>query len=348
MKKRKDGRYQKKITAEKNGKVYTKWVYGRTIAELNRKEQEFHVEVENKDKPIFFDMRDQYLDHVKKTKAMNTYLLRLSSMKWWSNYFGNLRVDEITPLMIMDGLNQMQKAGNSRATASLKLTALRQMFAYGNVLYQNFPDPTRGVEVPTTMPPLNKIESPPREVLQYVNDHVDDTFGFMPYLILYTGLRRGEALGLRYEDCYDDVIHVSRTIVFESADSVNGMTEVEDHTKTAAGMREVPIFPQVAPYLSQKKSGYIIGGKEMPITRSEFNDGWHRYQRRCADACGGYHLRTHQLRHAFATACYNNGIDAKVCASWMGHKSIATTLNIYTTLGKEKQMEQAKKMKDFF
>jgi len=31
--------------------------------------------------------------------------------------------------------------------------ALRQMFAYGNVLYQNFPDPTRGVEVPTTMPP---------------------------------------------------------------------------------------------------------------------------------------------------------------------------------------------------
>ena len=226
--------------------------------------------------------------------------------------------------------------------------ALRQMFAYGNVLYQNFPDPTRGVEVPTTMPPLNKIESPPREVLQYVNDHVSDTFGFMPYLILYTGLRRGEALGLRYEDCYDDVIHVSRTIVFESADSVNGMTEVEDHTKTAAGMREVPIFPQVAPYLSQKKSGYIIGGKEMPITRSEFNDGWHRYQRRCADACGGYHLRTHQLRHAFATACYNNGIDAKVCASWMGHKSIATTLNIYTTLGKEKQMEQAKKMKDFF
>ncbi|MGN0311450.1 MAG: tyrosine-type recombinase/integrase [Lachnospiraceae bacterium] len=345
MKKRKDGRYQKKIEVEKDGKVFTKWIYGRTIAELNRKEMQFQADVANRDKPMFFDLRDNFLNHAEKTKAYNTYRVYRVATIWWSRYFGNIRADEITPLMVTDGLVAMRDSGKSINTLKAYFSVLQQLYAYANVLYNGFADPTRGVEMPASVKPAKKIDCPPKEVLHYVNDHVNDEFGFFPYLMLYSGLRQGEVLALRYEDCSGGLIHVSKTAVFHTTGS--HVTAIQEHTKTSAGMREVPIFPQLEPYLSGSKTGYLFGG-DHPLTREEYNNRWNRYVKQCAKACGGYHLRSHQLRHAFATACYNNGVDAKVCAAWLGHKDISTTLNIYTTLDRQKQAGEAKKMKSFF
>lgn len=345
MKRRKDGRYQKKIEVEKDGKVFTKWVYGRSVAEIKRKERQFQVKVDNLDKPMFFDLKEDFLDHVEKTKSYGTYRSRNTAMIWWSRYFGNVRADLISPLMVTDGLVALRDSGKSINTIKSYFTALRQLYAYANVRYNGFEDPTRGVELPSSVTPAKKIECPPKEVLQYVNDHVDDEFGFLPYLMLYSGLRRGEALALRYEDCRNGTIYVTKTAIFRT--TYTNETEIQDHTKTSSGIREVPIFPKLEPYLCKGGKGYIFGGKQ-PMERNDFYRLWHRYQKRCADACGGYHLRSHQLRHAFATACYNNGIDAKVCAAWLGHKDISTTLNIYTTLDNQKLVEEAKKMVDFF
>jgi len=43
-----------------------------------------------------------------------------------------------------------------------------------------------------------------------------------------------------------------------------------------------------------------------------------------------YHL--HTLRHYFVSKCFETGVPLKVISTWVGHKSIATTADIYTHL----------------
>ena len=48
----------------------------------------------------------------------------------------------------------------------------------------------------------------------------------------------------------------------------------------------------------------------------------------------------HDLRIIFATKCYYSGVDAKTLQSWLGHKNISTTLEIYVKLDEEKSRRQ--------
>ena len=47
------------------------------------------------------------------------------------------------------------------------------------------------------------------------------------------------------------------------------------------------------------------------------------------DRAGCKHVRFHDLRHTFATMALENGMDIKTLSSVIGHKSSATTLDIY-------------------
>ena len=44
----------------------------------------------------------------------------------------------------------------------------------------------------------------------------------------------------------------------------------------------------------------------------------------------------HTLRHTFATRCFENGVDAKVVQSFLGHASIKMTMDLYTHVTEEK------------
>lgn len=48
----------------------------------------------------------------------------------------------------------------------------------------------------------------------------------------------------------------------------------------------------------------------------------------------------HQARHTFTSQCYDRKVDVKMVSTYLGHKSTATTLNVYTHLSQEKQREQ--------
>lgn len=48
------------------------------------------------------------------------------------------------------------------------------------------------------------------------------------------------------------------------------------------------------------------------------------------------HFYPHALRHTFATRCFESGIDAKTVQTWLGHTSIAITLDLYTHVTDDK------------
>ena len=155
----------------------------------------------------------------------------------------------------------------------------------------------------------------------------------LPKLILYTGLRKAEALALLTDDITDDgYITVNKEVVYKSNTPV-----VVHTTKTQSGNRLVPIPKELAQTLKTNMSGYIFspdGSK--PFSRRNYNTYWNKF----TDYMGEQ-ITAHQLRHSFSTQMFYAGVDVKTAAAIMGHSKVDMMLNRYTHL-RNKQLDEAK------
>lgn len=165
----------------------------------------------------------------------------------------------------------------------------------------------------------------------------------MYYIALATGLRRGELLGLKWQDIdwENGILTVRRQVA-----RVNGEI-VEAPLKTKNSYRTVSISPQAAEVLRQQKSQtrdqYVFpspnGG---PISPDSVN---HMLQR-VLERAGIPKVRFHDLRHTFATLALQNGVDIKTVSGMLGHFSAGFTLDTYAHVTTSAQKEAAQTMGD--
>ena len=167
-------------------------------------------------------------------------------------------------------------------------------------------------------------------------------------LLLYSGLRRGEATALTWADVdlADATITVSKGYDFADKKSKN--------PKTAAGVRVVSIPKVLVDYLKTQQDGclYVLhNSKGKRMTEQGWKRLWESYMRDL-NVKYGYHgeenknrpgclpmvidtFTPHQLRHTFCTLMYFAGVDVMTARDQMGHKDISVTLGIYTALDKK-------------
>ena len=147
-------------------------------------------------------------------------------------------------------------------------------------------------------------------------------------ILLYTGVRRGEMLGLRWEDIDFErkLIHIRRQITF-----INNRP-VEKATKSQAGLREVPMLPELERILLANKpedassTNYVVDGEEALSERS-FRNTWARICKKVQIPKG---VTPHVLRHTFLTQLQATGrVDIKTLQSIAGHSKITMTMNTY-------------------
>ena len=147
-------------------------------------------------------------------------------------------------------------------------------------------------------------------------------------ILLYTGVRRGEMLGLRWEDIdfAHKLIHVRRQITFITN------RPVEKTTKSKAGLREVPLLPELEQILrnnlpaSEDFAQYVVDGEEALSERS-FRNTWKRICKKVNLPKG---VTPHVLRHTFLTQLQATGrVDIKTLQSIAGHSKITMTMNTY-------------------
>ena len=148
----------------------------------------------------------------------------------------------------------------------------------------------------------------------------------MYYIVLSTGLRRGELLGLKWEDIdwKDGIITVRRQVA-----RVDGEI-VEAPLKTKNSYRAVSISPQAVEVLEQQKAktrdAYVFpspnGG---PISPDSVNN----MLKRVLERAGIPKVRFHDLRHTAASTMIANGVDIVTAATELGHASPTTTANMY-------------------
>lgn len=140
---------------------------------------------------------------------------------------------------------------------------------------------------------------------------------------LMLGLRKGEILGLDWEDVDLDagVAHIRRTYT-----PSDGRMEVKA-PKTEKSARDVPIMGPLHAILTAHKrlSGPVcsIDGKRLAGATAT------RHVANVRERCGLPHITLKSMRHSFATACIEAGVDVAVVSKMLGHTNVSTTYNRY-------------------
>ena len=188
-------------------------------------------------------------------------------------------------------------------------------------------------------------------------------------VLLGTGMRVGEAVGLRWcdIDLDNDMIDINHTLVYYRH-AENGCYCNIHTPKTINGIRQIPMLAHVkAAFLEEKQNqlnanmsctatidGYtdfiFVNRFGQPQHQGTLNKALRRIIRDCNDEMlsRGQAPNTvllprfscHILRHTFTTRLCEAGVNIKVIQDILGHADVSTTLNIYATATREfKQSE---------
>lgn len=142
-------------------------------------------------------------------------------------------------------------------------------------------------------------------------------------LMCFAGLRRGETLALRRADIdlCAGIIHVSRQRI-----RVKGVLQITT-PKSSAGVRDIPIAPELRPILEQATRFLLPNAMLVPIAPETLAHRWKIDQEK-AGIRQSYRL--HDLRHTYATKLVLAGINPSVLQYVVGHASYTLTMKTYT------------------
>ena len=208
------------------------------------------------------------------------------------------------------------------------LTQLRSIFraAEENRLIEK--SPVSSTIKPSGEKTSEKIPLIPTQVRQLLARVTEDEARTFVMLALFTGMRRGEILGLYWSDIdfQEHIIHVRH-----SAELANKSSVVTDQLKTSASRREIPMPEALEAWLKEyrdfRRQGLVLsmkGGK--PYTRGAYEAMWRTIAKKLPDVSFSAHI----LRHTYITHLFEAGLDMKEIQYLAGHSTIDMTLRVYT------------------
>lgn len=333
LKKRKDGRYCRQIRI--NGKVVS--FYGKTEREINRKMLEYR-ESEKKGKPFDAVAAEWQREHFENIEH-NTIRQYKPALEQIIDRFSGISIKDIQSNDVSNFIKSVAAKKYAQKTVRTRLLVLNLIFKYA--IINNYVDinPCQYISIPKNLP-KTKREAPTLEEIEVVKNSIDNTFGFYAYFVLYTGMRRGEALAVKYSD----VDFVNKTVsVNKSVYFVGNFPHIKQ-PKTEAGIRRIIIPDCLFSELNKRKTAGLIFSNENGdiIKNGEFTRLWRKYQ-----AETGLEITSHQLRHAYATILFEAGIDVKDAQEMLGHSTIQVTRDIYTHISKSRTLKTADKLNSF-
>lgn len=256
-------------------------------------------------------------------------------------YFGNILLKNLKPEMINNYYFKIIQSGLSSTTALYHHKILKQSlrFAINNdYIYVNVVDRVEA--------PLKSHETPKlltTEQLDYLIQIIKDTPLERPvFIVLGTGIRRGECLGMQWRN----IDFKNRTIsITNSLSRSNSETKLA-RTKTKSSVRILPIGKSLLDYLTEIKK---IDQKNKAIYKENYNNKdyvvcWENGDPYSPD----YVTKTFaklikksnlpndfkfkNLRHQHASLLLKLGIQPKVIQERLGHSNISTTMDVYSHL----------------
>jgi integrase len=306
-----------------------------------------YVEPERKARTQTFAqfVRDDWLPAVKGSRRSSTLASYREKLELHAlPYLGTLRLAEITP----DRLNRLYarladhgrrdgKGGLSAQTIRHVHRAIYGCLANAVKWDRIARNPAERAEPPK--PTRIEAEVWSTAQLRTFLDHVRDDRLFAAWLLLSTtGLRRGELLGLRWDDVdleaeqltvTQTLIAVGYRVEISKPKTDRSRRRIGLDSATVAGLRSWrarQAEERLAWGEAWTDCGLVFtresGEPIHPQSLSQF------FEKR-AKAAGLPRIRLHDLRHSYATAAIEAGVATKVLSERLGHSSISITSDTY-------------------
>ncbi len=279
------------------------------------------------------------------------YLLNIE--KHITPYIGSKRLKEISPIMLeslYDRLSKIKIPSSGTEPKYLSNSSIRYVHA---TLRTALNDAVKKRLLPynpcsaVTLAPRDKYEARTltrEEFAVFIEMCKDSPIGLELLLMLMLGLRRGEALGLRFSDVdfTKKEAHIQQQFTTCGKDAAGKQQWGFRSLKTKESDRIVGIPAQLIDLLTARKR--IVEDQKAHFATSYHdndlvccnNDGSpktivtieHMYKR-LLKANGLPDMRLHDLRHTYATQLLDLNVDLKTISQTLGHTSIKTTADIY-------------------
>lgn len=316
----------------------------------------------------FEKFAEEWFEEYAKPRLRHTTYERMKKLrKRTYAAIGHLRIDKIAPRDVQQFINSLTKDGvNCRTGGGLAyktikhyLSFISDVFAYAIRMELVERNPCSKVMLPKNDSVEKQIYSHEQmqTLLHLLNGEPIKYKAFF-YLMAYTGMRRGEMVGLEWKDIDFDsgIVSIRRT-----SNYTKEFGTYTDTTKTKRSQRALKIAPQIIEMLKalkheQECEEQRLGSKWNPTDRlfttwdgQDMNPQtpYHWLKKFCAKNDLPFY-GVHSFRHYAASSMIAAGIDVTTVSGTLGHCNSTQTLNTYSHMFQNAQARVAQAMDKAF
>lgn len=263
-----------------------------------------------------------------------------------TDYFKGSILQQIAPTDIQKYLAYLRTDYRSKLGKPLSPKSVRHQYATLNLIFSY----AEQLEM-LVKNPMNRVESPKKQkhpIDALTQEQASQFFALIKecpldfqcilHLLITTGIRRGECMGLKWSDIDEksSTITIERNVTYTPESGV-----IVSTPKTANSVRTIPIMPSTLALLCRYKQetqlshprSIINGAYLFPSEKDLFvprdPNAITRRVKRFMKNNGLPDLSPHDLRHSCATLLLAQGADIKSVQQILGHADASTTLNFY-------------------
>lgn len=327
---RKDGRYYARyFVTFPNGIRKRQTVYGRTKAEAKEK---YDKEVANailgnplnKNNLTVSEYLNQWIETAHGIKESTRAGYRGVIRKHINPYLGKIRLSSLTHIQVQYMMDTMLSKGVNIRTTHICRNILSKALRSAESRNMVTPNIMRYVELEQYIPKTRDIWD--EEEAKKFATHAKDNKYYLFFMLYMTyGLRRGEAIPLRWCDIQEDTIHIHRQ--YTIVDNKPTLCSL----KTACSDRFLPIVSNIQAILNElaksphSDNDLLISDNGDFIKPVSVNWEFDKLKKEL----GLSEVTLHSLRHFAATGLKNAGATIKDAQMILGHSSPETTIKFY-------------------
>lgn len=298
----------------------------------------------NKKVPLFAKVAQDWLEYKKPNVRSTTWDTFDGHIRNHFDMLNSMKINLISVSIIEKFIRQKQDSNMNLKTLRKILVTLNQIFSYA--VRHRFIDhnPLRDAERPKSHGSEGEHEQDkiniltPDQIPIFLSKSQDPKYNTLFTLAVFTGMREGEILGLKWGDMdwENKQVHVQRTYTKGKFFT----------TKTKASNRKIDIGPKVLTKLKRWKLACPRNELDLMFPNESGNpmNYSNMVKRHFLPALKEAEIsaiRFHDLRHTFASLLIEQGENIKYIQTQLGHSSPTVTWNVYTHLMKPTNQEAA-------
>ncbi len=275
-------------------------------------------------------------------------------------YLGDLKLKDLKKIHIVEFMNHLTKQDEKSTNYKMRVNrVMLQKMVEWDLLDENVADAVK------------KTKQKKQEMSFYDENEVKQLLDLLPsalpkhrmviQMALFSGMRIGEISGLTMDNVNfnDNTITIKHTLIHDKENDTFFLGATKNKKVRVIPMPE-HFMTSLKNYIKEVKKDRMfqgpdwrgVEGMDLIFCRADgyphSDNAFSKYFLEFIERHGLKRIRFHDLRHTHASLLLSNGVNIKVIQERLGHSSITLTIDTYSHLTKENELEAVTKLSNMF